>query len=141
MVKGAVFLGTPHHGSSMSKLAKIEATLSYWAGSRTELLELLTPGSQENQQLNEDYIRAYDQIEHVDFYETKEERLPWLGIKTGVVRTRARHSIFTLILKYPNMSSASTKPRRFCQWENLEFHWQLPTESSTNSLILKIPTI
>ncbi|KAF8247244.1 hypothetical protein K440DRAFT_584813, partial [Wilcoxina mikolae CBS 423.85] len=41
LVKGIIYLGTPHGGSHMAVFGKIQSLFSYWVGSRTEHLDIL----------------------------------------------------------------------------------------------------
>ncbi|CAZ83870.1 unnamed protein product [Tuber melanosporum] len=70
---GVIFLGTPHGGSSASRIASITALATYWLGSRADLLDFLQPGSLENSDLNKRYLDGYPEIKHCDIYETKSE--------------------------------------------------------------------
>ncbi|KAG0644838.1 Alpha/Beta hydrolase protein [Tuber brumale] len=81
---GVIFLGTPHGGSSASRIGSIKALTTYWLGSKTDLLVFLQPGSLENSDLNKRYLDAYPEIEHCDFYETKEEELTFHGIRISM---------------------------------------------------------
>jgi hypothetical protein len=66
--KAFVFLGTPHFGSNLTFIAKITALFGYWAGSNTDLLDLMDRGSNANHEINERFASYYKDRDIVNFY-------------------------------------------------------------------------
>jgi hypothetical protein len=101
-VKGIIFLGTPHGGSSLALAGKLQALGTYWLGSRTELLELLEPHSKQNKQLHEDYLEyleAHQGVYHYDFWENLSEK--WWGFPIGMVRAKSFHAFYLAPWHHP----------------------------------------
>ena len=59
---GAIFFGTPHKGSNFALFGTLSSYFSYWRGSRTDLLEFLTPSSKELEDLHWSFLRAFDRL-------------------------------------------------------------------------------
>jgi hypothetical protein len=55
ILKGFIFLGTPHKGSYFIAFGMIKSTFGYWKGSNTSLLEAVKPGSQVNRHLHDQF--------------------------------------------------------------------------------------
>lgn len=48
----------------------LSSYFSYWAGSRADLLEFLTPSSKELEDLHVSFLKAYEGIHIANFFET-----------------------------------------------------------------------
>ena len=48
----------------------LSSYFSYWAGSRADLLEFLTPSSKELEDLHVSFLKAYESIHIANFFET-----------------------------------------------------------------------
>ena len=68
---GAIFFGTPHKGSNFALFGTLLSYFSYWRGSRTDLLEFLTPSSKELEDLQSSFLRAFSHLYICNFFETK----------------------------------------------------------------------
>ena len=68
--EGAIFFGTPHKGSNFALFGTLSSYFSYWRGSRTDLLEFLTPSSKELEDLHFSFLRAFDRVYMCNFFET-----------------------------------------------------------------------
>lgn len=69
-VSGVIFLGTPHRGSDFAPLGILMALLSYWRGSRIELLEFLSPESSDIEDLHDTFLNMYPTLRICNFFET-----------------------------------------------------------------------
>lgn len=69
--KSVLFLGTPHRGSNFALLGMMVSYLSYWRGSRTDLLEFLTPSSRELEDLCLSFSKAFESARIVNFFENR----------------------------------------------------------------------
>lgn len=67
---GAIFFGTPHKGSNFALFGTLASYFQYWRGSRTDLLEFLTPSSKELEDLHMSFLRAFDRVYMCNFFET-----------------------------------------------------------------------
>ena len=56
LLKGFIFLGTPHKGSHLTSFGLMQSAFTYWMGSSTSLLEVVKPGSQVNKQLHDHFM-------------------------------------------------------------------------------------
>jgi hypothetical protein len=104
-VKGIIFLGTPHGGSSLALAGKLQALGTYWLGSRTELLELLEPHSKQNKQLHEDYLEyleAHQGVYHYDFWENMSEK--WWGFPIGMVCAKPLRTFYLASWHCPTLN-------------------------------------
>ena len=95
MTKGAIFLGTPHKGATISRIGRVVALTSYWMGSSIKLLDLLDAASIHNREIGEDYLQISTGLRHIDFYEMLPEQT--FGIPTGIVSRLSRvHPLWVL---------------------------------------------
>lgn len=69
-VAGAIFLGTPHRGSGFASFGIVRSLLSYWKGSRTELLELMSSRSSDIDDLHDAFLNMYPLLRICNFFET-----------------------------------------------------------------------
>lgn len=69
---GVVFLGVPHEGSKLSKLARAQSAVLKAFGSSSHLLELVGEDSETARRLHHDYLSGYAGLRHVCFYESEE---------------------------------------------------------------------
>ncbi|KUI70689.1 Serine/threonine-protein phosphatase 6 regulatory ankyrin repeat subunit B [Cytospora mali] len=81
---GAIFLGTPHAGSSYTLLGKLYCLFHYWEGANPFLLRYMDPGSMERVKLEDDFLKYYRNLSF-DFYETKPNII--LGIQFQMIVT------------------------------------------------------
>ncbi|KAL0932822.1 ankyrin repeat protein [Colletotrichum truncatum] len=84
LVKGFIFLGTPHNGSSLTFLAKAMSLLSFWQGANTTLLEVLDQDSRENELLHRDFMKYCGKKDMVNFYEVQAERMGRFALANAV---------------------------------------------------------
>ncbi|MCJ1470073.1 hypothetical protein MMC07_008718 [Pseudocyphellaria aurata] len=88
---GVLFFGTPHRGSNFALFGMLSSYFSYWRGSRSDLLEFLTPSSKELDDLHLSFLRAYETIYIANFFETVPIKL--LGLPFHVVVTKESATI------------------------------------------------
>ncbi|KAI9725769.1 MAG: hypothetical protein M1828_002652 [Chrysothrix sp. TS-e1954] len=69
-VYAALFFGTPHKGSNFALFGTLSSYFSYWRGSRTDLLEFLTPSSVELDDLHSSFLGAFNDVFVCNFFET-----------------------------------------------------------------------
>lgn len=67
---GFLFMGTPHRGSNFALFATLSSYFSYWRGSRSELLEFLTPSSRELDDLHHSFLQGFNHAYICNFFET-----------------------------------------------------------------------
>lgn len=70
-VRGVLFLGTPHGGSSYVSAGRMSARLTALLGSRTELFDFIDPESEELSELNDTFLRSYPQLGMFCFFEAQ----------------------------------------------------------------------
>ncbi len=71
---GALFLGTPHGGTSAATWGGIMSFFSYWRGSRAELLEFISPDGTEMDELHTSFIKTFfDNVYMCNFFENRPE--------------------------------------------------------------------
>ncbi|XPS79550.1 hypothetical protein M3J09_011531 [Ascochyta lentis] len=84
---GAIFFfGTPHKGSNFALLGTLSSHFSYWLGSRSDLLEFLTPSSTELSDLHMTFLTHYKLAFICNFFETKPMEI--FGIPLSLVVTK-----------------------------------------------------
>ena len=77
----------------------LSSYFSYWRGSRSDLLEFLTPSSKELEDLHLSFLRAYQGIYLANFFETVPIKL--LGLPFHVVSTFLhRFLLHSLVLEF-----------------------------------------
>ncbi|KAH0538071.1 hypothetical protein FGG08_005333 [Glutinoglossum americanum] len=57
LIKGFVFLGTPHKGAQLTTVGKMISLFGHWQGSSTSLLEITEPKSIINRELHESFMQ------------------------------------------------------------------------------------
>jgi hypothetical protein len=73
--KGFIFMGTPHQGSGLTVVGKMLSLLSFWDDSSTNLLEVVEPGSKQNEDLHDEFLRQHKTKQIVNFYEVRPEQI------------------------------------------------------------------
>lgn len=56
--KGLIFLGTPHRGANLTLFGRFLSLFGYWTGSSTVLLDVLHPGSIQNDSLHQSFMEC-----------------------------------------------------------------------------------
>jgi hypothetical protein len=57
--KAFLFIGTPHLGSSITIFGKFQSLIGFWSGASTTLLEVIEPGSSENNRLHDAFMKEH----------------------------------------------------------------------------------
>ena len=91
--KGFIFLGTPHQGSSLTRMGRMISLLSFWGGSSSKLLEVVEPGSKENEDLHDEFLRQYKTKHIVCFCEVRPEQIGPFPIMQVCVQLKKTRSI------------------------------------------------
>ena len=73
--KGFIFLGTPHHGSNLTLVGKLLSLLGFWGNSNTNLLDVVKPGSKQNEDLHNAFMMEHKTKQIVNFCEVRPETL------------------------------------------------------------------
>ena len=70
-MRGVLFLGTPHGGSSYVTAGRMSAKLTTLLGSRKELFDFIDPESESLSELNDDFLRSYPHLGIFCFFEAQ----------------------------------------------------------------------
>ncbi|RDW65151.1 hypothetical protein BP5796_09843 [Coleophoma crateriformis] len=105
-VGGVFFFGTPHKGSNLALLGILSSHFFYWRGSRSNLLEFVTPSSKQLEDLHLSFLTSYRYVYMCNLFETQEMKL--FGVPLSLVVSKKSavfdgHSSVALNANHRNM--------------------------------------
>ncbi|KAI9874435.1 MAG: hypothetical protein M1830_009753, partial [Pleopsidium flavum] len=70
-VAGVLFLGSPHRGANVARIGTLISFLTYWHGSRSELLEYLSPDTRDIEDLHRTFLEMFEPVHICNFLENR----------------------------------------------------------------------